>query len=316
MGMHSAIIVVNYGSSELLGTNLVATANAAGHARVYVVDNASTARERTAVQALCDAHGWTCIGMDANVGFGTGVNAGVARALADGATDMLVLNPDARIDEDSLAALAAATREDRLLLVSPVIRTPDGRTWFDGSDLYLHDGATRGIRRRDEFAGRDRVPWLTGACLWITREVWELTGGFADEFFLYWEDVDLSWRLRERGGRIAVVADAVAWHDEGATHREESQRSEAKSVVYYTYNIRNRMLFAARNLDDEGIRRWLRSSPASARAILLRGGRRQFLRPIPPLRAAWRGLRDGRRIAREELARRRADTTTESGTRA
>ena len=54
--------------------------------------------------------------------------------------------------------------------------------------------------------------------------------------------------------------------------------------------------------DADGIRRWRRTSMRNAWQVLLQGGRRQFVRPLPPLRAAWRGLRDGRRIARTALS--------------
>ncbi|MCD2499666.1 MULTISPECIES: glycosyltransferase family 2 protein [Microbacterium] len=301
-----AIIVVNYASAGLLSQNLVATAAAMPYAHVYVVDNLHSAAERARVQDLADQQGWRLIALPDNRGFGAGVNAGAREAWRDGATDLLVLNPDASLDAAAAEALIAATAGDRRVLVSPVIRTPDGRIWFDGCDLYLGTGETRGRRARDRFPGAEREEWLAGTALWVTREVWDLVDGFDEEFELYWEDVDFSHRVRVAGGALAVVTSAVAVHDEGATHRSSAQRSEAKSELYYYFNIRNRLLYAARHLDEAGIRSWLASSTASARAILLRGGRRQFLRPLPPLRAAYRGLRDGRRIARAELARRAA----------
>ena len=305
-----AVVVVNYGSSALVDSNLGATAEDAVPAHVIVVDNFSTAEERGQITALCARRGWDLVAPADNTGFGTGMNAGVRRALELGATELLLLNPDARIDAASIDALRAAVAGAERTMASPVVRSPDGRVWFGGLDLYLADGTIRGIGRRADFPGAERIEWLSGACLWITREVWELIGGFDDEYFLYWEDVDLSARLLAAGGEVVVVPDAVAWHDEGGTHRGAGQRAEAKSETYYYYNIRNRMLFAARHLDDDGIRAWKRTSLRAAKAILLRGGRRQFLRPVPPLRAAYRGLRDGRRIAAEAIRARSGRSRT------
>ncbi|GII99193.1 GT2 family glycosyltransferase [Sediminihabitans luteus] len=293
-----AVVVVNFGSTHLLTTNLVRVVQEARPTHVVVVDNFSDDAERHDVRAVAEDEGWTLVAPDENLGFGGGVNRGAAVALAAGATDLLVVNPDAWIDGRSVERLAAQAADDRLVMLSPVVKTSDGRVWFSGLDVYLDDGSIHGPRRRDELAPRPYEPWLSGACLWITAEAWQLVGGFDDAYFLYWEDVDLSVRARRLGIRVAVVDDAVAVHDEGGTHRDGQARAEAKSGTYYYFNIRNRMVFAARHLDAAGVRAWRRTSLAQARAILLRGGRRQFLRPLGPLRAAARGLRDGRRAAR------------------
>jgi len=290
------IIVVNYASSRLLRENLTATAAAVPDARIIVVDNLSSPEERVKVEELCAAQGWHLVAMADNAGFGGGVNAGAAAAFGElGATDILLLNPDAHIDARSTAALAEAT-QDGMTLASPRVEDAHGRTWFAGMDVYLDDGSMGGPRRRREQPEARRMPWLSGACLWVPRPLWERLDGFHDDYFLYWEDVDISVRASRAGGRLLVVDEAVAVHDEGGTHRSAQQRAEAKSELYYYYNIRNRLLFAALLLDREDAEAWSRSARRNAWQVLLRGGRRQFLRPIPPLRAAWRGVRDGRRL--------------------
>lgn len=301
MGTGIAIIVVNYGSSRLVDVNLAATHSACPEAEVVVVDNFSTLPEREAITEVCARRGWNLVTLERNTGFGGGMNAGVARALSLGASELLLINPDATIDAGSMAALRRAVDGEELVAASPVVEDAAGRTWFAGVDLYLADGTMRNPARRAEFPEAERIGWLSGACLWMRGDVWEAVGGFDEEYFLYWEDVDLSARLLNAGVRLEVVKTARALHDEGATHRSLEQRVEAKSELYYYYNIRNRMLFAARHLGPEGVRAWQRSSWSAAKAILLRGGRRQFLRPVAPLRAAFRGLRDGRRIARAAL---------------
>lgn len=301
MGVRLGVIVVNYASSALLAHNLVTVSQEVPDADIFVVDNWSSGGERDAVAALCTQHGWHLIAPPDNKGFGGGVNSGAEAAFAAGCGDILMLNPDARISASAIDLLRAEVDDQRMTLASPIVVEPSGRQWFAGSDLYLDDGETRSRRRRPEHPGADRVEWLSGACLIATREIWDATGGFDDAYFLYWEDVDLSRRVADAGGRLVVVTDAEAVHDEGATHRAADQRAEAKSETYYYYNIRNRMLFAVGHLDAAGIRRWLRSSRAHAWQVLLRGGRRQFVHPVAPLRAAMRGLRDGRTIARAAL---------------
>ncbi|WAA66705.1 glycosyltransferase family 2 protein [Microbacterium oxydans] len=297
-----AVVVVNYASTGLLRRNLVTVEREARtidpDAIVIVVDNWSGAQERRAVGDVAKEHGWLLVEPDTNSGFGGGVNIGVTRALAEGATDVLVINPDAHIDGDSLRLLAAATADSRTTLASPVIADSEGRTWFAGIDLLLEDGTMRARRKRVAGDTQPFEPWLSGACLWITRELWELSGGFDDDYFLYWEDVDFSRRVVAAGGELALVEDARAVHDEGGTQRVEPEASRAKSEGYYYYNIRNRMLFAVRHLDDAAVQRWRRSIPRTAREVILRGGRRQLIQSPAPIRAYLRGVREARRIAR------------------
>lgn len=296
-----AVVVVSYGSSALLERNLTRTQDAVAADEIVVVDNFSSDDERLRMRELAAARRWTLVESAVNSGFGGGANVGIAAALALGAGDVLLLNPDASIDGTAVAELRRASGEDGMAVVSPVVRDPQGRVWFGGADLYLDDGRTRGAAKRDLHPGAERWEWLSGACLWIPQEVWNAVGGFDEEYFLYWEDVDFSRRVIAAGGRLAVAERAAAIHDEGGTHRDAGQTGRAKSSVYYYYNIRNRMLFASKHLDEEGLRRWRRSIPSSAWEILLRGGRRQFAHPAVPLKAAWSGMRDARRIARSAL---------------
>lgn len=304
-----AVVVVNFGSHDLVEANVVPVARHTPDVLVVVVDNFTTPTERAAVADLAARHGWAAVLSEGNAGFGGGVNRGVATALELGAESFLLLNPDATIDAESLRHLRTVVADDPLALVAPTVVRPDGSVWFAGADLCLDTGQMRSRRRRGEARARDARPprleeWLSGACLMVSAQLWRRLGGFDEEYFLYWEDVDLSHRAVAAGGRLVVDSVARAVHDEGGTQQPGGGR--AKSAGYYYFNIRNRLLFAARHLDDEDLRRWVRTTLPAAREIVLRGGRRQLLRPRGPLGAAYRGTRDGLAIARAERRRRRA----------
>lgn len=300
------IVVVNYASADLIDRNLTRSAARADADIIVVVDNFSTATERTAIDAVCTRRGWTLVAPERNLGFGEGVNLGADAALAAGALDLLLLNPDAVVEEGCVPALRGAAARHDLALLSPRVLTPSGGIWFDGADLFLADGRTAATRRRGAASADSVWEWLSGACLWVSSETWRAIGGFQGDYFLYWEDVDLSRRVALAGGALEVVPDAVVVHDEGATHRTDAQGSRAKSETYYFYNIRNRMLFARRHLDAAGVARWRRGIPRSALDILLRGGRRQFLTSIAPWRAGIRGVLAARRVSRGRESHRHA----------
>jgi len=300
------VIVVNYGSSELLSTNLVPLGRGLDGAVIVVVDNLTTAGEREAATSIAHAEGWHLLAPDSNLGFGAGVNLGAARALELGATALLILNPDASIEPPAVRQLVDRSRQSPLALLCPRILRPDGSIWFDGADLHLADGR---LRNRAARPATDWEPWLTGACLLASAELWRLVGGFDDDFFLYWEDVDLSHRVLVAGGTLEVCDDIVAVHAEGGTQGDGHETAgEPKSNTYYYYTIRNRLLFAAKHLDNAGYARWLGNARAVAWEVLLQGGRRQFLRSPAPLLTARRALRDGRRMG----ATVRTDTSSSS----
>ena len=294
-----AIIVVNYGSSALLELNLVATSRALPDAAVYVVDNRTTTEEARAVGELAEREGWIALPQRDNLGFGGGVNRGVEAARSDGRTRFLLLNPDASIGAEATHLLLEEVDAAGSVVAAPLVEDGAGRVWSAGHVLDLQDGATHGRAWAQRHPDAVTRRWLTGAALMINDAAWASVDGFDEEYFLYWEDVDFSLRIEDAGGRLVLVEQAKAIHDEGGTQGIGDPDMHAKSPLYYYYNIRNRMLLAQKLLDAETVRRWDAGSATAAREVLLRGGRRQLLRPWRPLRAVWRGWRDGRRIARQ-----------------
>lgn len=288
-----ALLVVSYGSASLVERNVEGLSSAWPELDIVIVDSFSSLEERAAVSGMCERHGWTAVLLDENAGFGGGVQRGAAVALERSADVLIVLNPDAVLSADDARALAEAAG-DPSVLVAPVIRRPDGSLWTEGVDLYLDDGTMAGVRHRERMGDRPRMFWVSGACFAVSRQLWELVGGFTDEYFLYWEDVDLSRKVWDAGGTVRVLDSAGAVHDEGGTH-DDRTTGRAKSETYYYFNIRNRMLFARLRLAEGDRRRWQRSSRRVAWSIVMQGGRRQLATSLAPWRALLRGLRDGRR---------------------
>lgn len=284
-----AVVVVNHGSSELLLRNLARHDPRPVAACVVVVDNHSSDEHTVEVRALARREGWEFVSA-ANLGFGAGVNAGVERARDLGCTVFLLLNPDAWIERDALAALLRDCRAHPMRLLAPRILRDDGSTWFDGGELRLDRGRTSTAPGADSSAENG---WLTGACLMVHDALWRRVGGFDDDYFLYWEDVDLSWRCRESGGGLVVRHDLAVVHSVGGT-----QGAGGKPPMYVYYNCRNRMLFAGKHLRRRAVLGWLAWSPAYAWRVLGRGGRRALLhRPVGLVWAAIRGTVSGSILA-------------------
>lgn len=305
-----ALVVVNYGSCHLLEKNLSGLDLAGTGGQIVIVDNFTNAAEIDQLQKLATTNNWTVLALESNQGFGAAVNAGAKHALHNGAESLVVLNPDARIELKDLLQLLAAVGNDPALMVSPLIKTSEGNIWFDGMELYTATGRVASGRRRARPSG-PREPWISGACFAISQNLWEKVGGFDEDYFLYWEDVDLSRRVAKANGRLAVLPDALAIHDPGGT-QTSVPGAAIKSEIYYFYNIRNRLLYAAKHLDGNQLRAWVYATPRVSYEILCGGGRRQFLSSMAPFRAYALGILEGYKMLSRIRKEARAGSNTAS----
>lgn len=142
-----------------------------------------------------------------NLGHGGGQNRLAEGAAADW---LLFLNPDAVASPSLLAALLVAGSDPQVGLV-------------DGRQLPLEHP-----KAFDERTGE--TSWASGACMLARRSVFEAVGGFDHEtFFLYCDDVDLSWRVRLAGHKVVHTPAARVFHDKrldaaGGVEPTESER--------------------------------------------------------------------------------------------
>ncbi|MCL2467420.1 MAG: glycosyltransferase [Micrococcales bacterium] len=277
--MTLAVLVVNYRSHHLLERHLVplvATLDAA----VVVVDNYYDDTERAALVHLGDEHGWQVLTAP-NDGFGAGVNLAADAAIGDGAQVLAVLNPDLSITAEALAALVDEVHADPNTIAAPQLVDAGRRSRAGGLDW----------RRGTTVALTGEPDWLSGACLVTSATLWRTLGGFAADYGMYWEDVDLCVRAQQAGARLVLRRDVAAVHEAGGT--QEHAGTRRKSDLYYRANCRSRLVFAAAHLRPRARLGWALRSPAYARAVLLRGGRRQMLRSPGPLLAATAGTLSG-----------------------
>ncbi len=220
-------VVVSYNSESHL-REAVAPLAALEDVRVIVVDNASadSTLERVADLPV------TVLAQPDNRGFAHGCNVGWQ---AGDAPFVLLLNPDAELDERSLRTLVEVLESDpRLGAAAPKIVEPDGSLDYSqrrfprlrstyAQALFLHriaPGATwtdELVRDPAAYARPGSPDWASGACLLVRRSALEQVGGLDEGFFLYSEDIDLCRRLRDAGFDIRFVPDAVCVHAGGAS---------------------------------------------------------------------------------------------------
>lgn len=181
---------------------------------LIIVDNGSADGTPAAVSDTVP--GATLIEAGENLGFAAGSNRGAA--ISSGEL-LLFLNPDAVVAPGFRDAIEAPLSAGRGWAAWQGLVTADGGRTINSRGGEVHftgiawaGGAGEAIAVSTTDAGRE-PGFVSGACLAIPLREFEELGGFAEEFFLYHEDVDLSLRLRLAGGRLGVEDGARVDHD-------------------------------------------------------------------------------------------------------
>lgn len=244
-----AVAIVNYNTREDLRACLQ-SAVAAGPGTIVVVDNASSDGSAALVRA--EFPQVTLLANDRNGGYGRAANEAVAACTAP---YVLLLNSDTLIAPDSLAALARYLDcHPRAAIAGPRLANPDGTLQAScfpfptPLQVVLQLGNLTAIVRHLPILGKRylrtwphdgsrAVPWVLGAALAIRRAPFEAVGGFDESFFMYYEETDLCYRLRQAGWETHFTpATTVVHKGEQSTKQDRARMAERffASTVTFT----------------------------------------------------------------------------------
>lgn len=208
-----AALLLNYRGAEMTlqcVRDLLAVADVV--LKIVVLDSHSGASEVAYLQQSIaelphGQHDVSLIPLAENLGFAGGMNHGIEFAAREKIPFVLVLNNDMRLPSDFVSPLLDVLRNDPAVgAVGPTVVHPDGTVWAEGGEVGFLPNCLRLIRHgqqpSDVSDGPAEVGFLTGACMMMRTDVAESVGGFDRDYFMYWEDVELSGKLRRRGLRI------------------------------------------------------------------------------------------------------------------
>lgn len=273
--MSTSVVVVNWNGGDLLQDCLQSLVDDHGApetsgVEIVLVDNAST--DGSVERAQRSFPALRLVRRPTNEGFAAGANAGIRAS--DGEFVVLV-NNDAVVRRGFLRAITAPMAEPggedvaavtgRVLLaghyVPAAAGTPadaalvarDGRRWArvpgDGPGVRLLNSTGNVVTRsgnggdRDWLAPADTAPaaaevfGFNGGCVALRRRALDAVGLFDAGLFMYFEDTELSWRLRRGGWRIVHAPQALTDHQHAAS-------SGTATAFFEVHNARNRLVVA------------------------------------------------------------------------
>ncbi len=246
-------VVVNWNAGEQLKNCLLSLQN---QCPALVVDNASTDNSYMMAEQLT---GVTLIKASHNLGFAKACNLGAKNSQVE---YLLFLNPDAVVFDEALERTLAFMRSPQgtnvgicgVQLLDETGKVARSCSRFPTPLRILAHSA--GLDRLVPSVGYSMVDWshnstqqvdqVIGAFFLIRKELFEKLGGFDERFFLYYEEVDLSFRAKQAGWLSFYLADARAFHKGGGT------TNQVKALRLF-YILRSRLLYSSKHFSFLGV---------------------------------------------------------------
>jgi len=253
-----AVVILNWNGKKLLDEFLpkVVKYSNLPNTTVYVADNASSDDSVDFVK-----NNFPTVKLvinNKNYGFAEGYNKALQHIKAE---YYAIINSDIEVTKGWLNGLVKSIEEDRnIAAVQPKIRAYRNKEFFEyaGAAGGMIDrfgftfcrGRLFNVFEKDEnqYNEPTDIFWATGACIFIKAGLFHQVKGFDADFFAHMEEIDLCWRLKNRGYRIVYTPNSIIYHVGGATLDE--------SNPFKTYlNFRNNLFLLYKNLPKNEIKR-------------------------------------------------------------
>ena len=262
--MNCSVIILNWNGAEMLRKYLPSVLKANSQqpiADIIVADNGSTDNSLEVLQNEFPTV--KTIVLDKNYGFAEGYNRAIEK-LSEVSHQhsepeyIVLLNSDVEVTEGWLQPLLEyMDAHPEVAAVQPKIRSWVRREFFE------HAGAAGGFINRlgypycrgrvlwkveqdkGQYDSIVEVDWTSGACMCVRTKVYKECGGLDASFFAHMEEIDLCWRMRNKGWKLMCLPQSVVYHLGGGSLNYESPRK--------TYlNHRNNLLMIYKNKQHPG----------------------------------------------------------------
>lgn len=245
-----AVAILNYNTRNFLERFLPSIVHSSyTNMRLVVIDNASTDDSVAFVKAHYPEA--QLIVLPKNLGFAGGYNEGLKQVKAD---YYVLLNSDVEVPRSWIEPVIHHLESDpQLAAAQPKILS------YREAHMFEYAGASGGFIdsfgypfcrgrifdhiEKDESQYNDiqEVFWASGCAMFIKAALWKEMKGLDADFFAHMEEIDLCWRLKNRGYKIAVVPESRVYHVGGGTLTRENPR---KTLL----NFRNSLIFLVKNM--------------------------------------------------------------------
>lgn len=252
-----AIVLVNWNGLEFTAACLDSLRKVSyPDFEVIVVDNGSEHEEgkRLKIQ-FPEIH---LIETGENLGFAGGNNVGIRKAMDGDFSHVLLLNNDTIVETDFLNELVKVVlSQPKAGIVQPMILLlHQAKLIWSAGGKWIPDfsrSVTLGDREpaADYRVKTSQIDWATGCAMLVSRDAIAKGGLLNEQFFVYFEDVEWSLRIRDAGFEIHLAESSKIYHEAGASSKKQHDEGILSPRVFY-FHVRNQ-LFLVRLLRKKGL---------------------------------------------------------------
>ncbi len=224
-----SIIFVNYRSlwDISLALKSLFLLEKGGSFEVIVVNN--DARDQVALERLAKTLPFRLIIAEGNNGFGAGANRGAIQAQGE---VFGFINPDILWKEPVLGKIGLFFKNHAGILGATLFRkNGQPEAWSSGTFPSMQSIVKNKLGMANPISYDYKPDWVSAAALFVSRECFTTVGGFDEDFFLYFEDVDFCFRARKCGWDVFYDQSVAFFHHGG---RSFSSRASQKKYFYHS----------------------------------------------------------------------------------
>lgn len=234
--MDVSFIIINYRSREFLGHCVESIFK---HAQSFSFEIIIVNNDEQPLEKILYSDNVKIIEHNINKGFAQAANLGAKKAVGK---ILFFLNSDTEILNSNIQDILSAFNDLLVGVVAPRLVLSDGspQPWSAGYEITLLDILKNnfGYIKSKKLWLQEKTSttdWASGAALAVSKEVFKKCGGFDENFFMYFEDVDLCKRIRSIGKKIILLPHVRIMHIGGQSklNIKEQKIQYYKSQDYY-----------------------------------------------------------------------------------
>ncbi|MBC7404811.1 MAG: glycosyltransferase family 2 protein [Cytophaga sp.] len=218
----TAVVVPNWDGEDTLGACLDSLISQSLPAEIVLVENGST---DGSLRLLAKKYpNVTVLPQSQNLGFAGGVNVGISHAIELGYDFVALFNNDAIAETDWLKKLLGGMSDNTIGITTCTFMGIDKKHLDSTGDQFTVWGLPyprgRGESDLAKFRNQTDIFGASGGASLYRVSMLKEIGLFDEDFFAYYEDVDISFRAQLAGWKVKYVPEAIAYHDTGSTSRK------------------------------------------------------------------------------------------------
>ena len=178
-----------------------------------------------------------------NLGFAEGNNKALELSNKKGYHFSMLLNTDTIVENDVIKELYNfLINNEQIAAVQPAIYYLHQKDKLWNGELKFNYLLGLTYSKKKIPISPKEVEWITGCCFLIRNRVLTDTGNFNAAYFLYYEDVELSFRIRSKGYQLYILPQSKIYHEAGVSGQKQNSEGTLSPIIHYYIN-RNRIWF-------------------------------------------------------------------------